>query len=120
MSQVIHAFVYIPPCRANATLRKVYSLALLHIYEDRVTSACAAFVEMLGLDSGFLRVDLEAARRIIEFGDGVNFELNEGGSLSDEMKLIKEEKRQSTGLFCLCRHVAVFYQYSRNSLSTTY
>ena len=116
----MHAIVYIPSCRANATLRKVYSLALLHIYEDRVTSACAAFVEMLGLDSGFLRVDLEAARRIIEFGDGVNYELNEGGSLSDEMKAIKEEKRQSTGLSAhMTRHVAVFYQYSRNCLRCT-
>ena len=52
---------------------------------------------MLGMDSSNLRVDLQSARRIIEFSDGGYTESSEGASLSDEGKLAREEKQRSTG-----------------------
>ena len=45
-------------------------MALRHFDQLSVTASCVAFVEMLGRDSCRLRVDIEAAIRLLECLDG--------------------------------------------------
>lgn len=45
----------------------VYRLALLDFTNSKLTSSCAAFIEMLDRDSTLLRVDTQAAQRIARY-----------------------------------------------------
>ncbi|XP_033634267.1 spatacsin-like [Asterias rubens] len=53
---------------------KAYSIAIRHLSNRTIASACVAFVEMLGQDSMSVRIDLQAASAVLErkstHGDG--------------------------------------------------
>lgn len=44
---------------------KAYRVAVQHLTSPSVCAACVAFTEMLGLDSTSLRVDIQAASRVL-------------------------------------------------------
>lgn len=44
---------------------KAYRVAVQHLTNTSVCAACVAFTEMLGLDSTPLRVDIQAASRLL-------------------------------------------------------
>ena len=45
---------------------KAYRVAIQHLTSRSVCAACVAFTEMLGLDSIALRVDIQAASRVLD------------------------------------------------------
>ena len=49
---------------------KVYRLAMKDFTNSRLSSSCAALMEMLGRDSTSFRIDLQCANRIAKYGDG--------------------------------------------------
>ena len=51
--------------RMQQAALKAYRVAVQHVTNPSVCAACVAFTEMLGLDSTSLRVDLEAASRVL-------------------------------------------------------
>ena len=53
-----------------------------------MTTSCAAFLEMLGQDSTALRVDLSAARRIID---------SSTQEAAEDSAMWKEERKRSIG-----------------------
>ena len=54
-------------CRIDHVVSHVYRLALLDFTNSKLSSSCAAFIEMLDRDSTLLRVDLQAANRIARY-----------------------------------------------------
>ena len=80
-----------PSPRVTRAVRKVYSLAVVNLQDDLVTTSCAVFLEMIGQDSTTLRVDLSAARRII---DNVG-EADDSDPGDDAVK--KQERQQRIG-----------------------
>lgn len=53
--------------RIDHVVSHVYRLALLDFTNSKLTSSCAAFLEMLDRDSTLLRVDTQAALRIARY-----------------------------------------------------
>lgn len=45
---------------------KAYRVAAQHLTSPSVCAACVAFTEMLGLDSTALRIDVQAASRVLD------------------------------------------------------
>ena len=54
-------------CRIDHVVSHVYRLALLDFTNSKLSSSCAAFIEMLDRDSTLLRVDTQAALRIARY-----------------------------------------------------
>lgn len=65
----------------------MYSLAVVNLQDDLVTTSCAVFLEMIGQDSTTLRIDLSVARRIID-----NVEEADDSDPSDDA--VKRQERQ--------------------------
>ena len=57
-----------PTNRIDRAVSHVYRLALHNFTHSKLTSSCAAFVEMVDRDSTVLRVDVQAALRIARHG----------------------------------------------------
>ena len=48
---------------------KAYQLAVTHFANNKIVNSCVAFLELLSVDTSFVRIDIEAARRILHHGD---------------------------------------------------
>ena len=53
--------------RIDHVVSHVYRLALLDFTNSKLSSSCAAFIEMLDRDSTLLRVDTQAALRVVRY-----------------------------------------------------
>ena len=60
-----HARCFLYHNRMQQAALKAYRVAVQHLTNPSVCAACAAFTEMLGLDSTSLRVDIETASRLL-------------------------------------------------------
>ena len=49
--------------------RKAYKLAITHFDNSRIVCSCVAFLELLSVDSTFLRIDVAAAKRCMHPGN---------------------------------------------------
>ena len=61
---------FLPFTRVDRAVSRVYRLALQDFTNSRLTSSCAAFMEMLERDSRLLRIDVQAALRITKYTSG--------------------------------------------------
>lgn len=61
--------IFLPSCRIDRLMLKVYRLAMRDFTNSRLGSSCAALMEMLGRDSTSFRIDLQCANRIAKYGD---------------------------------------------------
>ncbi|XP_048583501.1 spatacsin [Nematostella vectensis] len=78
----------IPRVRITSAAKKAYRVAIQQFNEHQVSSACVAFTEMLGVDSACVRIDLQAANRILAYAgrEGImESECPEGGTLKDRI-----------------------------------
>ena len=65
---------------------KAYRVAVQHLTNPSVCAACVAFTEMLGLDSTPLRVDMQAADRLLAHAgleDLLGDDVKEGNTMED-------------------------------------
>ena len=77
-------FVY--HCRIQQAALKAYRVAVQHLTNPSVCAACVAFMEMLGLDSTPLRVDIQAADRLLAHAgleDLLGDDAKEGNTMED-------------------------------------
>ena len=49
----------------NSVSQRIQKLALKNFHQSTIAAACVAFLELLGLDSSGLRVDLQVATLIL-------------------------------------------------------
>ena len=66
---------------------KVYRLAIAHFGNNRIAYSCVSFLELLGVDTTFLRIDIEAARRILHHGNKEELQC----TTTDEFKNVVSE-----------------------------
>lgn len=65
---------------------KAYRVAVQHLTNPSVCAACVAFTEMLGLDSTPLRIDMQAADRLLVHAgleDLLGDDVKEGNTMED-------------------------------------
>ena len=83
----------------------VYRLALLDFTNSKLSSSCAAFIEMLDRDSTLLRVDTQAALRIVRYSgeeDGRgNYKRGKGEKERGERGLFKETRMRERLRVCV-------------------
>ena len=83
---VYYYFVY--HCRIQQAALKAYRVAVQNLTNPSVCAACVAFTEMLGLDSTPLRVDIQAADRLLAHAgleDLLGDDAKEGNTMEDAM-----------------------------------
>lgn len=72
--------------RIQQAALKAYRVAVQHLTIPSVCAACVAFTEMLGLDSTALRVDIQAADRLLAHAgleDLLGDDAKEGNTMED-------------------------------------
>lgn len=72
--------------RIQQAALKAYRVAVQHLTNPSVCAACVAFTEMLGLDSTPLRVDIQAANRLLAhpgLEDLLGDDAKEGNTMED-------------------------------------
>jgi len=72
--------------RIQQAALKAYRVAVQHLTNPSVCAACVAFTEMLGLDSTPLRVDIQAADRLLAHAgleDLLGDDAKEGSTMED-------------------------------------
>ena len=72
--------------RIQQAALKAYRVAVQHLTIPSVCAACVAFTEMLGLDSTALRVDIQAADRLLAHAgleDLLGDDAKEGNTMQD-------------------------------------
>ena len=93
--------------RIDHVVSHVYRLALLDFTNSKLSSSCAAFIEMLDRDSTLLRVDTQAALRIVRYSgeeDGRgNYKRGKGEEGRGERGgYLKETRMRERVCVCVC------------------
>ncbi|XP_028406945.1 spatacsin-like [Dendronephthya gigantea] len=60
---------YIPRTSVLRATKKAYQLAISHFDNNRIVYSCVAFLELLSVDTTFLRIDVAAAKRCLHPGN---------------------------------------------------
>ncbi|CAB4021386.1 spatacsin-like isoform X2, partial [Paramuricea clavata] len=60
---------YIPKTSVTKATKKTYQLAVTHFDNNRIVFSCVAFLELLSVDTTFLRIDVAAAKRCLHPGN---------------------------------------------------
>ena len=81
-----NSYYFVYHCRIQQAALKAYRVAVQHLAKPSVCAACVAFTEMLGLDSTALRVDIQAADRLLAHAgleDLLGDDAKEGNTMED-------------------------------------
>ena len=78
-------------------------MAVQHLTCPSVCAACVAFTEMLGLDSTALRIDIQAASRVLDHA-----------KLEDVEEAIGKQKKNNISCRLWSRYFTVSIQYSHD------
>jgi len=89
--------------RIQQAALKAYRVAVQHLTNPSVCAACVAFTEMLGLDSTPLRVDIQAADRLLAhtgLEDLLGDDAREGSTMEDAIGNCVVLMFKFTDIFC--------------------